>query len=156
MSVDKLAEVTGLKPRAVRKSLDAGHCPTTAKKAKGRWVIPDVEAAAKEMKANTNPRPEREEPSAYSAARGRREAALADIAELDLAARRGALVEAQDIENEKAAFRVVVRTKFLGATSKYRQRCGDLADRHVAVHEALMGELLNELAEDEESLADGP
>lgn len=81
---------------------------------------------------------------AYHSAR--KEAAAADIAEIDLAERRGQLVDAagarQDVENAYT----LVRTRLLGVPSQVAQRLPHLAGEVVPVVDALLREALEELS----------
>jgi hypothetical protein len=77
----ELAQALGLSPSQVTRDAAAGM-PTT-----------DVEAARAWRERNKRPRVNSAEANAYQKARARREAAAAERAELDLARRRGDLVD---------------------------------------------------------------
>jgi hypothetical protein len=88
------------------------------------------------------------------AAAARREAALADVAELDAAERKGELVPVVDARDEVIAAYTIARTRLLGVPSRLAQRLPHLAGEVVPVLDDLLREALEELSVDEER-ADG-
>ena len=132
---------------------------------------PDVEAATPEPEA---PKPERPEPVRPSQSDGavrqrrpaglpdsvppfnvsqavraqaaaRREAAAADRAELELAQRRGELVDVASVRAEVIARYSLVKTKLLGVPSDLAQRLPHLATEVVPMAKALIRKALEEL-----------
>jgi hypothetical protein len=85
--------------------------------------------------------------AARAAAGARREAALADMAELDLASLRGQLVDAEEARSSVIAAFSLVKTRLLGVPSRVGQRLPELADRVVPVVEELLMEALKELSD---------
>lgn len=81
---------------------------------------------------------------AYHAAR--REAAMADTAELELEERRGILVESAQVYADFEDHIAVARTKLLAIPSRLGQEAPELAARVVPVAERLIREALEELA----------
>lgn len=83
---------------------------------------------------------------AYHAAR--KEAAAADLAELELAERRGEMVDAKQVYADFEAHIATARTKLLAVPSRLGQEAPELAARIVPVAERLIREALEELAVD--------
>ena len=82
------------------------------------------------------------------AAKARRETALADVAELDAAERKGELVPVAEARAEVAEAFTLVRTKILGVPSRLAQRLPGMSSDVVPVLESLIREALEELADD--------
>lgn len=111
------------------------------------------------------PTPSRDDPDDdpvpdYHAARARketaaarREAALASLAELDLAERRGELVLVDQARADVMARFALVRTRLLGVPSRVAQRMPAIAAQVVPVLDDLIREALEELAGEDEGLA---
>lgn len=79
-------------------------------------------------------------------ARARLDAAKASLAELDLAERRGELLQAQDVEARIVAVFSQCKTKLLGVPSRARQQDPGLTVAQLALLEALIREALEDLA----------
>lgn len=79
-------------------------------------------------------------------ARARRETALADMAEIELAKIRGALIPAADVEARLVAVFSRCKTKLLGVPSRARQQDPDLSAAQLALLESLIREALEDLA----------
>lgn len=79
-------------------------------------------------------------------AAARREAAEAELAELELAEKRGDLVRAKDLEAKWVDAVTSCRTKLLGIPTRARQRDHSLTDAQVALFGTLIHEALEELA----------
>lgn len=88
-----------------------------------------------------------------AAARARREAAAAELAEIDLAERRGSLVRAHDLEARLADVFLRSRTRLLGLPSRLREQDPTLTAAQLELVEALLVEALEELAGGEEGSA---
>lgn len=84
----------------------------------------------------------------YNESRARREAALADMAELEVAERRGELVPVAEARADVVARFTLVRTRLLGVPARAAQRLPHLAGEVVPVVDALVREALEELALD--------
>lgn len=85
----------------------------------------------------------------YNESRARREAALADMAEIEVAERRGDLVPVDEARAEVLERYTLVRTRLLGVPSRVAQRLPHLAAEVVPVLDELLREALEELAVDE-------
>lgn len=83
---------------------------------------------------------------AHAAARAQE--ARADLAELDVAARRGQLVDANEARDKMIADYSLVKTRLLGVPSLVAQRLADIAGRVQPVVDAAIREALEELAAD--------
>ena len=81
------------------------------------------------------------------AAAARREAALADVAELDAGERKGELVSVAEARADVIEMLSVARTKLLGVPARMAQRLPHLAGEVVPVIDGLMREALEELAD---------
>ena len=80
------------------------------------------------------------------AAAARREAALADMAEIEVAELRGELVNVAEARADVIAKFTVVKTKILGIPARLAQRLPELAAEVVPVADELLREALEELA----------
>jgi phage terminase Nu1 subunit (DNA packaging protein) len=83
-----------------------------------------------------------------AAASARREAAQAELAELELAERRGAVVPADEARDGVIAAYSMVKTRILGVPVAVGQRLPDLAGRVVPVVDELLRAALEELSAD--------
>lgn len=81
-----------------------------------------------------------------AAARTRSEAAKAELAEIELAVKRGELISARDIEARLADVFLRCRTRLLGIPSRLREQDPTLSGKQVVLVEALIREALKELA----------
>jgi len=79
-------------------------------------------------------------------ARARLEAAKADLAEMDLAERRGELVQANEAEAQMVAIFSSCKTKLLGVPARVRQQDPGLTKEQVELIEAVIREALEGLA----------
>lgn len=94
--------------------------------------------------------PDYHESRAYrEAAAARREAALADMAELDRDERKGELVSVEEARDDVINRFAIVRTKLLGVPSRVAQRMPHLAAEVVPVLDDLIREALEEIATDD-------
>lgn len=82
-----------------------------------------------------------------AAARTRREAVNADLAEIELARQRGELVLARDVEAKLADAFLRVRTRLLGVTVRAREADPTISDEQHRLYEALIREALEELSD---------
>lgn len=81
-------------------------------------------------------------------AAARREAALADMAELELAAQRGRLVDADQARADIFALISMAKTRLLGVPTLVAQDCPDIAARVVPLIDKRIRDALEELAVD--------
>ena len=81
-----------------------------------------------------------------AAAGARREAAQADLAELELAAKRGRLIDADQARADVIAAYSVVKTRLLAVPSRVAQRLPHVARAVVPVVDELIREALEELS----------
>ncbi|HET9063662.1 MAG TPA: hypothetical protein VFO62_10275 [Candidatus Binatia bacterium] len=91
----------------------------------------------------------------YNESRARREAALADMAELEVAERRGALVPVDEARAEVQERYMLVRTRLLGVPSRVAQRLPHVAGEVVPILDELLREALEELAIDDNATHHG-
>jgi phage terminase Nu1 subunit (DNA packaging protein) len=85
--------------------------------------------------------------AAYLAARARKEAANAALAEIELARTRGRLLLAADVEHRLADTFLRCRTRLLGIPSQLRERAPHLAREDLALAEELIRQACEELAD---------
>lgn len=85
-------------------------------------------------------------PSPLTEARTRREAAQAEIREMELAERRGALVSARAVESYLSNLFAQCRTRLLSIPARARQRDPSLSGPQLAVIETMIREALEDLA----------
>jgi phage terminase Nu1 subunit (DNA packaging protein) len=145
----------GVSLAAVQRAIDDGRLvkSLTADK-KGARKLTGIAEAEAEWNANTRPAPSSPDGGAYAdlrrqiaeeqlrAARAKREAE-----ELELAARRGELVPAAEIEAAIAEEYAAVRTKLLALPTRAKQRLTHLSPADVRVLDDLVREALGELAD---------
>jgi phage terminase Nu1 subunit (DNA packaging protein) len=75
----------------------------------------------------------------------RREAARAELAEIEVAEKRGDLVSAEEAEAELDELCTVVKTRILGVPTRFRQRVPHLAVADLDLLDLLLREALEEL-----------
>lgn len=118
--------------------------------------IADAGLADKEWAAGTNekhrplsgPTASDDVPS-LAEARARKEAALAKMAEMDLAERQGELVPADNVEAALLSAIMRCKTKLLGVPSRARQQDPGLTAAQVALFDDLIREAMEDLAADD-------
>jgi hypothetical protein len=86
------------------------------------------------------------DPPALGESKARKEAALAELAEIELAEKRGELVKAKDVESKLADTFSACKTKLLGIAARVRQRDPSLTSVQIALIETLVREALDDLA----------
>ena len=149
-SVRAYARHRGCTHQAVRKAIHEGRLEASITHVKGKPKIADIELADKEWEAKTSPQasanPRDESADAYSASRARRETALADIAEIELATRRGRFVDVEEVTAQYAAEVTAVKTKLLGIPTHLRQRHPHIPKADVDAVEAEIRAALEEFA----------
>ncbi len=165
MSLAAYAKRRGVSSVAVSKAVSTGRLTqSVVRDERGAPKIGDPELADREWEENTRPRVDKPPTSLatstdalnvpdYLVSRARREAAAArreetqaDLAQLDLAQRRGELVSVADIRAEVEARYARVRTRVLGVPSGVAQRLPHVTDEIVTVLEDEIREALEELA----------
>ncbi len=153
---------------SVSKAITAGRLRESVIFVGGKPKIADAELADREWTANTRPRVDRPatatataEPTEQrqvpdynvsralrEAAAARRESAMADIAELEAAQKKGELVPIAEARADVIERFTVVKTKILGVPTRIAQRLPHLASEVVPIVEELLRESLEELAAD--------
>jgi hypothetical protein len=183
LSLSAYAKRRGVSHVAVSKAITAGRLSASVvRDERGAPKIADPELADREWAANTRPRidhategpAEQEPPRArraapsaaseegarpkppdYNESRARRESALADMAEIEVAERRGELVPVNEARADVVSRFTVVRTRLLGVPSRVAQRLPHLAGEVVPILDELLREALEELAVDGDATHDG-
>jgi hypothetical protein len=181
LSLSAYAKRRGVSHVAVSKAIAGGRLTASVvRDARGAPKIGDPELADREWAANTRPRidhpaadlageppapsPRAARPAAgaprpdvpdYNESRARRESALADMAEIEVAERRGELVPVDEARADVVSRFTVVRTRLLGVPSRVAQRLPHLAGEVVPVLDELLREALEELALDGGTAKDG-
>lgn len=166
-SLREYARRRGVSAEAVSKAITAGRLKESVVTVGGKPKIGDVELADREWEANTRPRIDQPRPAAPApaaaadaadvpdynvsralreAAAARREAALADMAEIEVAEMRGELVPVAEARADVIGKFTVVKTKILGVPTRIAQRLPHLAAEVVPVVDELLREALEELA----------
>jgi hypothetical protein len=118
--------------------------------------VPRATRAAPERPTSAS-EPEAESPACeggvpdYAASRARREAAEAALAELELGEKRGQLASVREIDARLANEYARAKTKLLAIPSKLRQRDPSVTLEQVELLDALIREVLNDLASEEDA-----
>jgi hypothetical protein len=172
MSLREYARRRGVTAEAVSKAIMAGRLAESVVRVKGQPKISDPKLADREWEANTRPRvdlppptQESDEPAPAAddqnppdyyvsrakreAAAARREAALAELAELDVAERRGELVDANEMAEKFVEVVTVAKTKLLGVPARVKQRLPHVATEDIRLIDELVREALEDLADGE-------
>lgn len=184
MSLRTYARHRGVSVEAVSKAITAGRLRESVVKVDGQPKIASLELADLEWISNTRPRvdhppaPPRSPPSIsrdasefggdaddppdYNRSRAvreahaaRREAALADMAEIEVAEKREELVPVAEARAYMIDKFTVVKTRILGVPSRVAQRLPGVAADVVPVIDSLLREVLEELAVDEDDDGNG-
>lgn len=169
ISLRTYAKRRGVSAESVSKAITAGRLRESVIFVGGKPKIADAELADREWTANTRPRvdrpatatatteptEQRQEVPDYNvsralreAAAARRESAMADIAELEAAQKKGELVPIAEARADVIERFTVVKTKILGVPTRIAQRLPHLASEVVPIVEELLRESLEELAAD--------
>lgn len=152
MSLRAYARRRGVSPEAVSKAVADGRLrEAIVRDVRGAPKIANIELADREWEANTRPRIDHAPTDdgaadAYHSARARRETAQADMAELELAERRGRLIDAEEARADVIKAFSLVKTRLLAVPSRVGQRVPLLADQVVPIVDELIREALEELA----------
>jgi len=165
MSLAAYGRRRGVSTPAVSKAVTDGRLRDSVTRVRGAPKIADPELADREWDANTQPRVDHMPaapapapgaapgPADYHASRAlreaaaaRRETAQAELAELELAERRGELVPAEAARNDVIAAFSLVKTRLLAVPSRVGQRLPHVAAEVVPVVDELIREALEELA----------
>lgn len=153
------AKRRGVSGEAVSKAIAEGRLRDSIVMVDGRAKIADPELADREWEANTRPRSDepraalpRDLPEYYvfrsqrEGSAARRESAQADLAELELARKRGQLIDADDARADVLAAYSLVKTRLLGVPSLVAQRLPHLAGEVEPVVDELIRAALEELS----------
>jgi phage terminase Nu1 subunit (DNA packaging protein) len=161
MSLREYARRRGVSAEAVSKAVMTGRLSSCVVRVDGQPKIADPAAADREWDATTRPTagsaaaaPDAGgSASAYQtsralreAAAARREAAQADMAELELAERRRQVVDAERARADVIAAFSLVKTRLLGIPSRVAQRRPDLQGDLVELLDEMIREALEELS----------
>jgi hypothetical protein len=177
ISLRAYAKRRGVSAEAVSKAIKSGRLRDSVVMVGSAPKIADAELADREWEAHTQPRIDQprapssapDEPaelevvipdynvsrSLREAAAARREAALADMAELEVAEKTGELVSVAEARADVIDKFTIVKTKILGVPSRIAQQLPALAGEVVPVVDSLLREALEELAVDDEPEDDG-
>lgn len=155
--VAEYAAQRGVSPQAVLKAIGGGAGrigPAASKDDRGRWQI-DVALADRLWEERTDP--SRQPPAAdvapddapadYHLARARREAANAELAEIELMKQRGELILAADVRRKLTDRLSVVRGRMLAIPAAAKQAIPTLSVPDVARLESLVRDALTEIVE---------
>jgi hypothetical protein len=167
MSLAAYAKRRGVSSVAVSKAVSTGRLTeSVVRDERGAPKIGDPELADREWEENTRPRvdkpltwpatsPEALDVPDYlvsrarrEAAAARREAAQAEMAEIELAERKASLVPVAEARANMIDKFTVVKTRLLGVPTRVAQRMPHVAAEAVPVIDALLREALEELAAD--------
>jgi phage terminase Nu1 subunit (DNA packaging protein) len=163
MSLRAYAKLRGVSPEAVSKAITTGRLSKSVATVAGKPKIADPELADREWSANTQQRVDQpaaapRDPPEYLAHRtaregaaARRELAQAQLAELELAERKGEFIRIEDARRDVMEKFTLVRTKLLGIPVRLAQRMPEISGDLVTVLDELLREALEELAEGDPS-----
>lgn len=149
-SLRRLADELGCTHQGLAKAAREGRLTAGVRVEEDRVVLVDAEAAAAQWRAGSVARAGAEPTdanAAYLAARARRESALADMAEIDVAEKRGELVSVDEAESHWANVVTMIKTKILGVPSRLAQRMPRIASDVVPILESMLREALEEIAD---------
>jgi len=150
MTLTEYAKRRGCSVKSVSIAASSGRLvESVGRDERGRPVILDPDLADREWATNTRSiQAFNVSRDLRAAAAARREAASADLAELELAARRGKLVDADQARADVLNRYSLVKTRLLAVPTALGQRLPDLAARVVPVVDELLRDALKELAAD--------
>ena len=164
ISPREYAKHRGCALSTVQEAVKTGRLAKSAKRVKGAWRI-DPALADKEWAASTHadrapltgPTAPRAAPplddgegegdlNSLAEARARHEMAKAELAEIELAERRGDLVKARDVESRLAGVFANCKRKLLGVPPRARQQDPTLSEAQLGLVDSLIREALEDLA----------
>lgn len=154
-SLRAFAREQGWALSAVQRAIRTGRLTkASVRKRRGRWQLVDAEKAKAEWAAHTRPRVDSrkvpaagaEAPSELAQATLRERLARAESFELETAKKRGQLVSVMEMDRRWAAAGLRLRTGLLGLPTRARQRIPHLTAKDTITLDALVRELLEELA----------
>jgi len=151
VSERQFAKLVGSSLSTVQERRKADRLPKSAKKdGKGHWKI-DPKVGLREWEELAPiPRGGRgdvESLKAWREARSRREAALASLAEDELAKSRGKLVVAAEMQAVMVSAFTHAKSKLLGIPTRIRHQCPHLTSVDLAALDGLIREALEDLAD---------
>lgn len=159
LSLRAYAKLRKCTVEAVSKAIASGRLRESVVRVGGAPKIADAKLADREWEANTQVRAERTEPaprdlpeyfvsrSQRETAAARREAAQAELAELELAERKGRLIPVEQARRDVMDRFAIVKTRILGVPRGVAQQLPEMAPVVVPVLEDLLREALRELAD---------
>jgi phage terminase Nu1 subunit (DNA packaging protein) len=144
----------GCSLRSVQEAISAGRLTRSVKRTEGGRYQIDAGRADLEWAASTyadrvplsGPAARDAEPADLQRSRSRLEMAKAQLAELDLAERRGEILDAREVEARMVSVFSSCRVKLLGIPSRVRQQDPTLTKGQLALIEATIREGLEDLA----------
>lgn len=153
MSLTAYAKRRGVSTVAVSKAIAAGRLTeSVVRDARGGPKIADPEMADREWDENTRAQAD-QGATAYQQSRAareamslRRETAEAELAEIELAERRGTMIPAAQARRDVMERYTAVKTKLLGVPRRIAQRFPHIAEEVVPVLDEVLREALEELA----------
>jgi phage terminase Nu1 subunit (DNA packaging protein) len=154
------AKHRGCALRAVQQAIEAGRLTRSVVRTDdGKYLIDpkraDIEWAASTYAdrvpltgptAPTRGAPDDEDPVSLMQARNRLELAKAQLAEMDLAERRGEILDAHEVEARMVGVFSSCKTKLLGIPSRVRQEDPTLTKAQIAILELSIRAALEDLA----------
>ena len=148
MTLTAYAKRRGCSVKSVSLAASSGRLvESVGRDDRGRPVILDPDLADREWATNTRSvQAFNVSRDLRAAAEARRVAALADLAELELAAKRGKLVDADQARADVFARISMAKTRLLGVPTLVGQDAPDLAARFVPLVERRIREALEELS----------
>lgn len=160
ISLRAYARHRGVSPEAVSKAVKGGRIKEAVVFVRGAPKISDVEIADREWEANTRPSAASPAPlplpddvpnynvsrALREAAAARRENALADLAEIEVAEKLEEVVPVEEARAHILDKFTIVKTRILGVPTLVAQRLPHLAEEVVPLLTELLREVLEELA----------
>lgn len=169
MSLRAYASRRGVSAEAVSKAITAGRLRQSVVMVDGIPKIGDPDIADREWEINTRPQADRARSTPMpdgvpdynvsralrEAAAARRETALADLAEIEVAEKHKELIPVEEAKRDVMAKFATVRTRILGVPTRLAQRMPALASQAVPLLEEFLREALEDLADvDDADLAE--
>lgn len=153
LTLTAYAKRRGVSVKAVSKAIADGRLRDSVTRVGRAPKIADAALADREWDANTAPRVENTGKATQSPlllqARVRREQAAADLAELELAQRRGDLISIADARRDVIEKFTIVKTRILAVPSRLAQRFPHVASFVMPALDELLRESLEALADGE-------
>lgn len=162
ITLSAYAKHRGISVEAVCKAVRSGRLKKSVTFVRDKAKIADAELADREWsnrtreKIDSPPPPAVTTPAtptngaggdeAWREARARQQAATAELAEIELAEKRGELMPAKDVEMRMADVFLRCRTRLLGIPARLREQDPTLSGQQLELIERLINEAIEELA----------